>query len=707
MIIVCGNNDQFQLGVKSNSADQEVSPPLPSQIDASSVLSYSTLNYHTVLITKDGLMQAAGDSGSGRISGILNNYEPNQFNIIEIRDNKNHLFVPISAVCGWFYTLYLVSREKNSNQNQLAYASSNSMDNYPVIFNIGNRNPIAIFGGEGISAAIDSEGAIIFIFNSNIIKVTHLPGNEKAVSVACCNNFTIVLSSNNYVFYSEIKKNKDIDLQKVTELEHTEIVNISGTFNHCFAVSKDGKVFGFGDNHDGQLGIGSSPKTVAKFTEVSKLGKHKIVAAYAGSSHSLFQTRSGKIFACGANNSGQLLLSSTSNKNELFPVETTIQKGAKFCIAGAFLSVVFIDALPEMSPNQVIKTQKVTPSTTKPKRTAPASDEVSLLKAENARLIKENQQLLEKVKKFESSQLKKSDTSTKKNELDILSVENISQLKQVEALGRGSQSQVVKVSREQFFALKILDIKVKKTKSSKKTADNEDFSMMKRFLQEYEILNSLHHPNIIKTFGICFGDSANPPSILLEFCPCNLSDIVEDLDDFERVTVIYEIAAAMKAVHGSHLIHRDLKPENILLDDKKHAKLSDFGISCFVDVSTQTQSKTGCIGTLKFMAPELLNESTKYSEKVDVYSFGVVVFFILSSGEYPKISIVEVGNGKKAKIPDSVNSFSRDLINQCWSTDPKLRPSFSEIVDKIVDHKFKMIDGVEKDLQKFKAFLSL
>lgn len=136
----------------------------------------------------------------------------------------------------------------------------------------------------------------------------------------------------------------------------------------------------------------------------------------------------------------------------------------------------------------------------------------------------------------------------------------------------------------------------------------------------------------------------------------------------------------MEAVHASNLIHRDLKPESILLDEEGHVKISDFGISCYVDVGNQ--SKTAGIGTLKFMAPELLNESTHYSNKVDVYSFDVVLFFVLT-GNMPKISIAHQGNGKKVDIPKSVNRISRSLINECWSADADDRPSFSEILDTV------------------------
>lgn len=221
-----------------------------------------------------------------------------------------------------------------------------------------------------------------------------------------------------------------------------------------------------------------------------------------------------------------------------------------------------------------------------------------------------------------------------------------------------------------------------------------------RFLREYEIL-------VIKALGFCYGDSGHAPSILLELCVQNLSDRIGDMDDIEKVCSIYEISSAMEAVHAARMIHRDLKPENVLFDESGHVKVSDFGVACIVEVEGQTQSKTSGVGTLKFMAPELLNESTKYDSKVDVYSFGVVAFFILSGGKMPKMSIAEQSCGKRAPIPPSINETSRQLINSCWSTSPGDRPSFTEILSFIKKNNFKLIDGVEKNISSIKNFVKL
>lgn len=228
--------------------------------------------------------------------------------------------------------------------------------------------------------------------------------------------------------------------------------------------------------------------------------------------------------------------------------------------------------------------------------------------------------------------------------------------------------------------------------------EDEKQEKNKKLQKEYEILMTLDHPNIIKTYGICFGDEKHVPCILEEFCPYNLSIVVKKLTDINRVTIIYELCIAMREAHSKKVIHSNWKPENILIDEDYHVKLSDFGIPRLSEINGLA---------FKFMSPEVLNESEKITEKADVYSFGVVLFYILTNGTIPKISIGEISTGKKAPIPVSVNDFSRELINKCWSLNPEERPSFSEIVEMIEKNKFNLIDDIDKKIDKIKQFLSI
>lgn len=239
------------------------------------------------------------------------------------------------------------------------------------------------------------------------------------------------------------------------------------------------------------------------------------------------------------------------------------------------------------------------------------------------------------------------------------------------------------------------------------SSESDQFKQLKHLLHDYEVLNLLKHRNIIKTFGFCLGNSMKSPSILLEYCKTNLEAIVESLNDMQRVCVIYEIASGMEAVHSAKIIHRNLKTTNILISVDDHVRVSDFGCSYLYSTEDQMNSMTVDVGSIKFMAPELVNKCSRYDNKVDVYAFGTIVFFILTGGKMPKISMADVGIGKKAKIPSSVNKRAQKLINWCWEKKPEERPSFSQILEFIKNKNFMIIDDIENEIDQIKSFLSL
>ena len=100
-------------------------------------------------------------------------------------------------------------------------------------------------------------------------------------------------------------------------------------------------------------------------------------------------------------------------------------------------------------------------------------------------------------------------------------------------------AKVYKVCKEQIYAMKVINLEICRDENDdEESHQNLDFKKMKKFFQEYEILIQLNHPNIIQTYGFCFGDENNKPFILLEYCPYNLSKIVKTLEKEEQISII-------------------------------------------------------------------------------------------------------------------------------------------------------------------------
>jgi serine/threonine protein kinase len=166
-------------------------------------------------------------------------------------------------------------------------------------------------------------------------------------------------------------------------------------------------------------------------------------------------------------------------------------------------------------------------------------------------------------------------------------------------------------------------------------------AFMPSFRREAAILSRLHHPNIVRFFGVSIRPEKQNNSatffIITEFCPSSLGKMLSDYNYFKRqrlnskqlgneemignveqkidlgnnegvrrnreiqidvehdlkytditnffasekrrLMVILQICRGVAFLHSKNVVHRDLKPDNVLIDSAGRAKLCDFGLS--------------------------------------------------------------------------------------------------------------------------------
>ncbi|KAK7494796.1 hypothetical protein BaRGS_00013923, partial [Batillaria attramentaria] len=112
-------------------------------------------------------------------------------------------------------------------------------------------------------------------------------------------------------------------------VKNDRVLQVSCGDEHTALVAESGRVFMFGPNNWGELGIGSATKVANKPSCIKSLKSEKSRLVACGRHHSIIATESGKIYTFGANNDGQLGidgLTSTDTPKHVDSLEDTQYK---------------------------------------------------------------------------------------------------------------------------------------------------------------------------------------------------------------------------------------------------------------------------------------------------------------------------------------------------------------------------------------------
>jgi len=154
-----------------------------------------------------------------------------------------------------------------------------------------------------------------------------------------------------------------------------------------------------------------------------------------------------------------------------------------------------------------------------------------------------------------------------------------------------------------------------------------------RFLQEYETIAEMDHPNIVRIYDLGVGD--DHAHIAMEYLDGGDLRLKIDRGISERAAVQYlrQIAGALFAVHTKGVLHRDLKPGNIMLRKDGSIALIDFGLAKRAKIESEITDKGEIFGTPYYMSPEQGHGNT-VDERSDIYSLGAI-FYEMLTGKKP------------------------------------------------------------------------
>ena len=219
----------------------------------------------------------------------------------------------------------------------------------------------------------------------------------------------------------------------------------------------------------------------------------------------------------------------------------------------------------------------------------------------------------------------------------------------------------------------------------------------KLILNEANIHRQLAHKNIVKFIGTYMDESH--VFIITEFVPgTNMEDKIysgtDQVDRRVKFSVAIGVLEGVSYLHDQipQIIHQDLKPANILLDTDLSPKVCDLGLAktkSFGMASTTT-SGISAVGTMEYMAPEILLNHGRSSASSDIWSLGVTFaewfafqepWDLQNQDDDPAVYIRDCMLRKD--LPPVLKTHKLPLLVPCMNYIPAERPTAVQLLRRL------------------------
>jgi serine/threonine-protein kinase len=199
--------------------------------------------------------------------------------------------------------------------------------------------------------------------------------------------------------------------------------------------------------------------------------------------------------------------------------------------------------------------------------------------------------------------------------------------------------------------------------------DDDEFAA--RFVAEARSAAKLSHPNVVAVFDQ--GNDDGTVFLAMELIPGHtLRDTISKeapLASARALALMEPVVSALAAAHRAGLVHRDVKPENVLIADDGRVKVADFGLAKAVSATTQHTATGVLIGTVSYVAPELVVEG-RSDARADVYAVGVILYELLT--------------GKKPHEGETPIQVAYKHVHEDVPPPSRLAPAVPDYVDALV-----------------------
>ncbi|KAG5848836.1 hypothetical protein ANANG_G00103650 [Anguilla anguilla] len=229
------------------------------------------------------------------------------------------------------------------------------------------------------------------------------------------------------------------------------------------------------------------------------------------------------------------------------------------------------------------------------------------------------------------------------------------------------------------------------------------------FIAEASVMTQLRHNNLVQLLGVIVEERGSLYIVTEYMAKGSLVDYLRsrgrtvlNVDCLLKFSV--DVCEAMEYLEANNFVHRDLAARNVLVSEDNIAKVSEGQTtSSTQDMAKLTEGTSrgpageGYINCLNGGVIELSFSSAeqKFSTKSDVWSYGILLWEIYSFGRvpYPRIPLKDVvprvEKGYRMEAPDGCPQVVYDVMKQCWTLDPLVRPSFHKLREQLQNIRTK------------------
>ncbi|CAL8281756.1 unnamed protein product [Lota lota] len=254
---------------------------------------------------------------------------------------------------------------------------------------------------------------------------------------------------------------------------------------------------------------------------------------------------------------------------------------------------------------------------------------------------------------------------------------DVSTVKIEEVIGAGEFGEVYK-GRLKLPGKREIYVAIKTLKAGYVEKQRRDF------LSEASIMGQFDHPNIIRLEGVV--TKSRPVMIVTEFMENGALDSFLRQNDgqftvIQLVGMMRGISAGMKYLSEMSYVHRDLAARNILVNSNLVCKVSDFGLSRYLQDTTSDPSYTSSLVNFVKWAVE----QRTFHTKTPVQRVGRPrLFFQSPVRDFQNKSVINaIEQDYRLPPPMDCPSALHQLMLDCWQKDRNARPRFTDIVSTL------------------------